>query len=84
MRHKNTILVNWCCMSKVIGESVDYLFLHFSMARELWDTVFSLFGIHWVMSRRVVDFFACLQGRMGCHQNSVIWSAFPHCLMWCL
>jgi hypothetical protein len=71
-------------MCKVDGESVDHLFLHCSMARDLWDMVFSLFGIQWVMPRRVVDLLACWQGRLGQHRNCVIWRAIPHCLMWCL
>jgi hypothetical protein len=52
-------------MCKVDGESVDNLFLHCVMARELWNMVFSLFGIQWVMLRRVVDLLACRLGRTG-------------------
>ena len=32
-------------MCKVDGESMDHLVLHCAMARDLWDMVFSLFGI---------------------------------------
>ena len=46
--------------------------------------VFALFNIHWVVPRRVIDLFECWQGRLGRHQNFVIWRAIPHCLMWCL
>jgi hypothetical protein len=46
-------------MCKEDGESVDYLFLHCVFAKELWDMVFVLFGIHRVMPRRVIDLFAC-------------------------
>jgi hypothetical protein len=46
--------------------------------------IFSLFGIQWVMPRRVIDLFNCWQGSLGLHQNFVIWRAIPHCLMWCL
>ena len=43
--------------------------------------VFALFNIHWVVPRRVIDLFECWQGRLGRHQNFVIWRAIPHCLI---
>jgi hypothetical protein len=46
--------------------------------------VLAMFGIHWVMPRRIRDLFACWQGKMGRHPNFLIWRAVPHCLMWCL
>ena len=71
-------------MCKVDGEFVDHLFLHCALARELWTMVFSLFGMHWVMSRRIVDVLACWKGRLGRHKNRIIRDAIPHCVMWCL
>jgi hypothetical protein len=73
-----------CCMCKVDWESVDHLFLHCALARELWTMVFSLFGMHWVMPRRIVDVLACWQGRLGRHKNWVLWNAIPHCVLWCI
>ena len=40
-------------MCKVDGESIDHLFLHCPVAKELWDTVLSLFGVLWVMPQHV-------------------------------
>ena len=71
-------------MCKVDGESVDHLFLHCALARELWTMVFRLFGMHWVMPRRVVDVLACWKGRFGRQKNRVIWDVVPHCVIWCL
>jgi hypothetical protein len=71
-------------MCKADGESVDHLLLHCPYAKELWDMIFALFGIHWVMPKRVIDLFNCWQGSLGRHQNFVICKAIPHCLMWCL
>ena len=84
LRKRNIILVSWCFMCKAYGESVDHLLLHYPFAKELWDLVFAMFGVHWVMSRRVIDLLACWQGSLGQHPSSVIWKAIPHCLMWCL
>ena len=77
-------LVSWCCMFKVEGETIDHLFLHCTVAREMWDTVLNLFGLHWVMPRRVVDLLDCWQGKLGRHCHIEIWKAISHCLMWCI
>ena len=84
LRRRLVIIVNWCCLCKVDGESVDHLLLHCAYAKELWDLVFAMFGISWVMPARVRDLFDCWLGKMGKHPIHMIWRAIPHCLMWCL
>ena len=44
LRKRHLILVDWCCMCKQSGESVDHLLLHCSLAHELWSMVFGLVG----------------------------------------
>ena len=84
LRRRHVILVSWCCMCKGDAETIDHLFLHGKVAKEMWDTVFNLFGLTWFMPKRVVDLLSCWQGKMGRHRNIEIWGAIPHCLMWCL
>ena len=55
-------MVDWCCLCKKSGETIDHLFLHYEVASALWDYIFSVFGLEWVMSSRVVDLFACWRG----------------------
>ena len=81
LRKRNIILVSWCCMCKVDGETIDHLFLHCSLAYDLWSFVFSLFGVHWVMPRKVLDLLSCWQGSFRREQNLEIWAVIPHCLM---
>ena len=69
-------------MCKQEGESVNHLLLHCSMARELWTLVLSLFGVHQVMPKRVLDLLACWKGRFGRHWNGDIWNAIPLCMRW--
>ena len=71
-------------MCKCNCETVDHLFLHCPVALELWDMVFRLFGVCWVMLMSVVELFACWQGRFGRHRNGDIWMVVPHCLKWCI
>lgn len=43
------LAIDWCCIRKRDGETSNHLFLHCSLARELWSRVFSLFGVARVM-----------------------------------
>jgi hypothetical protein len=35
LRKKNVMVVEWCCMYKKSGESIDYLLIHCEVAKEL-------------------------------------------------
>ena len=81
LTQRGVILVNWWCMCKQDGDSVDQLLLYCSMARELWALALSLFGVHWDMLVRVVDLLTCWKGRFARH-NGDIWNAIPLCITW--
>ena len=51
---------------------------------DLWCMVFTLFGIHWVMPKMMVELLAYWKGKFGQNRNGVIWMIVPHCLMWCI
>jgi hypothetical protein len=42
-RKRNVFVVDWCCMWKKSGESIDLL--HCEIARELWNSLFHLFEL---------------------------------------
>ena len=84
LRKRKICILDWCYMCKCNSESVDHLFLHCPVVSELWDMVFGLFGVSWVMPLSVVRLFACWQGRFGRHRNGDIWKVVPLCMMWCL
>ena len=65
------------------GESIDHLLLHCSIAQEIWDLAFSMFGVCWVMPRRVMDLLHCWP-RITRQTVRDIWGLIPHCIMWCL
>jgi len=54
LRKRHVIVINKCYMYKKTGESVDYLLLHYDVASALWSSLFSHFGMSWVMLRRDV------------------------------
>ncbi len=47
LRKGGLILLDWCCLCKRNGGSVNHLLLHCSLACELWSMVFGLFGVQW-------------------------------------
>jgi hypothetical protein len=82
LRKRQLVIMDWCCMCKEAGESIDHLFLHCHTARELWALTFSMFGVSWVLPRHVVDLLACWTGRAHRGRSATIWGLIPHCLMW--
>jgi hypothetical protein len=84
LRKRHLIIVDWCCLCKSSGESVDHLLLHCSLAWELWSMVFGLFGVCWVMPGQVLQLWAGWQICVGDTKNLVVWRMVPHCVMWCL
>ena len=84
LQKRRVTILDWCCMCKADGESVNHLLLHCPVARDLWNMIFSLFGISWVMPRGVVDLISCWNGCKGRQEAGKIWKVIPHCIMWCL
>lgn len=50
---RRAIMIDWCYTCKNNRECVDHLLLHCKFAKVLWSFVFCLFGVQWVMPRRV-------------------------------
>ena len=82
LRKCRLVIMDWCCMCKEAGESIDYLFHHCHTARELWALVFSMFGIWWVMPRHVVDLLAYWNFCKRRSRSATAWGLIPNCLMW--
>ena len=43
-KKKTRILVDWCCMCKHSGETIDFLLLHCNYAYNLWSVVLSFWS----------------------------------------
>jgi hypothetical protein len=84
LRKRRVTILDWCCMCKSSGESVNHLLVDCPVAWELWSMVLVIFGKNWVMPRDVVDLLSCWKGIRGKSKAGKIWKMVPHCLMWCL
>jgi hypothetical protein len=40
-------------MCKKSGESIDHILINCEVVRDLWSSLINLFGVDWVMPRRV-------------------------------
>jgi hypothetical protein len=49
------VVVEWCCMCKKHGESVDHFLLHCDVAWVVWSFFYSLLRVEWVMPSSVLD-----------------------------
>jgi len=81
LRKWHLIVVDWCCLCKKNGETVDY---HCETVSALWNSIFSLFSLAWAILHRVRDLFACWRGQFGSPQSKAVWRMIPLCWMWCI
>jgi hypothetical protein len=66
------------------GESIDHLLIHCEVARELWSSILNMFGVEWVMPRRVIVLLVRWRGQVGRGTIMEVWRLAPLCLIWCL
>jgi len=81
---RNVVVIEWCCMCKKNGESMDHLLLHCEVARDLWSYIFSLFGIEWVMPRMVLELLTSWGASVRYGRAKEAWRLTPLCLLWCI
>jgi hypothetical protein len=44
--------------------------------------IFRLFGVEWVMPRKVIELLDCWRGQLGSRLVLAVWRMSPLCLMW--
>jgi hypothetical protein len=62
-RKRTVIVMDWCCMYKKSGKSIDHFLLHYEVDRELWNLLVHLFGVDLAMPRRVRKLLVSLRVR---------------------
>jgi hypothetical protein len=68
-------------MCKKNGESIDHLLLlQCEVEIELWSALFQLFGVAWVMPRRVSKLLKSWRGKLEHHTILKMWKLTTLCL----
>ena len=68
-------LVNRCFLCQEAEELVDHLLLHCSKTRVLWELLFSLFGVNWIISGSVRDMLLGWKGTFVGKRKKKVWQA---------
>jgi hypothetical protein len=82
LRRRHIVVVEWCCMCKKNGESIDHLLLHCDVARVVWCSFYRLFGVEWVMPRSVLDLLSGWGTLLSRGPATRLWKQVPSCVMW--
>jgi hypothetical protein len=61
-RKKKVIVLEWYCTCKRSGKSIDHLFLHCKVQKELWNALLHLFVVETAVPRSVIELLDCWQG----------------------
>ena len=82
LQRRRYFLENRCffCLSEV--ETVDHLFLHCAKTRVLWNLLFSLFGVSWILSCSVKETLLGWHGLFVDKGRKKAWQAAPLCIFW--
>jgi hypothetical protein len=77
LRRRGIAVIEWCVLCKKHGESVDHLLLHCDVARVVWSSFYSLFGVEWVMPSSVLDLLSGWGTLLGRGPVFRIWKQVP-------
>jgi hypothetical protein len=84
LRKRNVIVIEWSCLCKKSGESIDHLLLHCEIVRDLWSYILILFGVEWVMPRTVLELLNNWGAAIGYGHAKEAWRLALLCLLWCI
>ncbi|KAJ9691054.1 hypothetical protein PVL29_013294 [Vitis rotundifolia] len=82
LQRRGFSMANRCflCLSEV--ETVDHLLLHCGRTRTLWNLLFSLFGVSWILSRTVKETLLGWSGAFVGKRRKRAWQMAPLCIFW--
>ena len=80
LKRRGFSLTNRCPPCQRSEETMDHLLLHCTMTRVLWDLLFSLFGVSWVLLASVRDSLLGWKGSFLAKDRRKVWKAGPLCI----
>ena len=74
-------MVNQRCLSKQ-DQELEHFLIHYNSVSSHWSSVFSLFGMLWVLPCSVIKVLLAWHGKFVGNDHKLIWSLTPSCLFW--
>ena len=82
LKRRGWILANRCFLCCVEEETINNILVHCPKARVMWDLVFSLFDVTWVLPLTIRDTLLGWFASFVDKKRGKIWRAAPLCLFW--
>ena len=82
LKKRGRSLANRCFLCGMEEESIDHILIQCSKARGLWELLFALFGVTWVLPSSVRDTLSGWSGFKLGKKRRKVWNAAPLCIFW--
>ncbi|RVW91675.1 LINE-1 reverse transcriptase-like [Vitis vinifera] len=82
LKKRGRCLANRCFLCCEEEESVDHILIQCSKARVLWELLFALFGVSWVLPYLVRDTLSGWSDFNMGKKRRKVWKAAPLCIFW--
>ena len=82
LKKRGQCLANRCFLCCEEEESIDHILIQCSKARVLWELLFTLFGVSWVLPYSVRDTLSGWSGFNMGKKRRKVWKAAPSCIFW--
>ena len=75
-------LPNCCFLCGCEEENVNHILLHCIVTRALWDIIFVLIDVKWVLPESVKETLISWRGSFVGKKRKKIWKFIPLCIFW--
>ena len=82
LKKRGWFLANGCLLCCEEEESIDHILIQCSRARVLYELLFALFGVTWVLPFSVRDTLSGWCGFNLGKKRRKVWKATPLCIFW--
>ncbi|KAL6343127.1 hypothetical protein AAG906_019670 [Vitis piasezkii] len=82
MQKRGWALANRCFLCLENEETIDHLLLHCSRTRVLWDLLFTILGVSWVLPCSVKETLLSWHGSFVGKKRKKVWRAAPLHIFW--
>ena len=82
VQKRGRALANRCFMCLEKEETIDHLLLHCSKTRVLWDLLFTLFGVFWVLLSSIRKTLLSWHGSFVGKKCKKVWRVTPLYIFW--